>query len=287
MKPVLLFVTLIVLAMAGCATSGTTVSGTTVSGTTVKLQPRADVTQKYLWLTAEQAHANVVLFAGGTGRLDLSASGAINNGENNFLVRSRNLFLAQGFNIALFDAPSDQQGHRGMRDGFRQTSKHSTDIAAVIRDIQHKSNLPVWLIGTSRGTESVATAGIDHSDMIHGVVFTATVTAANDQGTELPALELDKITVPVLIASHKHDACWVTPPEGAEEVKAALTKAPEVQVAYFEGGSKAESKPCNAKTPHGFFGIESQVVAAITEFINANTAKQVAKIGQQASGNLQ
>ena len=272
-----LLVMLTVLAMAGCATPGTTVN----------LQPRADVTQKYLWIPAEQARANVILFAGGTGRLDLSASGAINNGENNFLVRSRNLFIGHGFNVALFDAPSDQQGHRGMRDGFRQTSKHATDIAAVISDIQHKNSLPVWLIGTSRGTESVATAGIEHSDKISGVVFTATVTAANDQGTEVPAMGLEKITVPVFIASHKNDACWVTPSEGVEEVKAALIKAPNVQIAYFEGGSKAESKPCNARTPHGFYGIEKQVIATIADFINTNAAKRAMKVGQQTSGVLQ
>ena len=37
----------------------------------------------------------------------------------------------------------------------------------------------------------------------------------------------------------------------------------------FEGGAPAESGPCEARSPHGYLGIEPDVVKAIADWIKA------------------
>ncbi len=48
----------------------------------------------------------VILFAGGAGMLDLAEWDGKGDPTQNFLVRSRKLFAAQGFLVAVPDAPS-------------------------------------------------------------------------------------------------------------------------------------------------------------------------------------
>lgn len=55
------------------------------------------------------------------------------------------------------DAPSDRLEPPYL-SGFRQSSEHVADIKAVIAWLRQQVNAPVWLVGTSRGTQSVAFA---------------------------------------------------------------------------------------------------------------------------------
>jgi len=252
------FVLVIFMLVAGCG-----------AGNTVLLKSRPNVTQNYLWIPAEKAVATVVLFAGGGGYIKLTSGGSINNLPNNFLIRTRNLFASENLNVAVFEAPSDRQRKKGMVGGFRSSQDHVADVAAVIDDIKKKSTAPVWLIGHSRGSESAAYNGIHNIDKINGIVLLSSVTKANGGGVEVTAMELDKITVPVFIAAHENDACWVTPPAGAENIKSMLTGSSNVKVVMFNGGSSAVSGPCKSKSEHGFYGLDDQVIKQIADFIRS------------------
>ena len=81
---------------------------------------------------------------------------------------------------------------------------------------------------------------------------------------------LEKIKVPVLIVAHEDDSCWVTPPEGAEDIKKMLSNASRVGVKYFTGGKESLTNPCRAKSAHGFYGIEEEVVRYIANFVKNN-----------------
>ena len=50
----------------------------------------------------------------------------------------------------------------------------------------------------------------------------------------------------------------------------ALKRAPVKELMAFEGGSPAISAPCEAKAPHGYLGLEAQVVSAIGAWIRAH-----------------
>ncbi len=129
--------------------------------------------------------------------------------------------------------------------------------------------MPVWLIGTSRGTESATHIAIHSKQQPNGLVLTSSMSEMNSSGTAVTEMALDKIKIPTLIVAHKKDGCWVTPPEGAEEIRSGVTNALKLEVVYFEGGDKG-SNPCSAKSYHGFFGIEDQVIERIAAFINSN-----------------
>lgn len=236
----------------------------------VSLNTRPDVQQAFALLSAEgKPQANVILIPGGKGKIKLNDDGGnadIGKGGN-FLVRSRHYFAQQGFVVATIDAPSDRYDRDGMFYGFRTSDEHMQDLKGIAEFLKAKNGLPVWIVGTSRGTESTAAAGIHIGSVLNGIVLTASMTEGNDKGTSVPEMKINKITLPVLIVSHEDDACWVTPPSGAQVIKNSLSAAKTVEVKMFSGGDKPRSKPCKAKSYHGFLGIESQVVAYISNFI--------------------
>ena len=80
-------------------------------------------------------------------------------------------------------------------------------------------------------------------------------------------MPLPEITVPALVMSHRGDACASTPAADAPKLTARLTKAKKVDVVILDGGDPPQSDPCEAKSQHGFLGIESQAVDAIAQFI--------------------
>lgn len=239
----------------------------------VKLETRPGVEQRFILIKQEQPVASVILFAGGKGALNLSSlfgSPTIGWGKNNFLVRTRDTFARQGLTVAVVDAPSDRQSRRGMLDGFRDSAEHVTDIDAVIAYLRQQADVPVWLVGTSRGTESAAQLALKSQQNPHGLVLTSSMTRPNRAGTAVTEMPLARITIPTLVVAHDDDGCGKTPPAGADRIAAMLTASPKVEVKRFNGGDMPQSKPCQAMSPHGFIGIEDKVVDAIAAFIKAN-----------------
>ena len=258
-RPILLFT----LYFSYCAMS--------IGAEAVDVSGRDGVQQRFLWIKNDNAVASVILFPGGNGKIEISSSGSIDK-DTNFLVRTRKEFASHQLNVAVMDAPSDRlEKNNGMMGGFRNSNKHAKDIAAVVAYIKKQSSAPVWLVGTSRGTESAANGGVHLANDIAGIILTSSVSEPNKKGVSLPEMELDKIIVPTLIVSHQDDKCRVTPPEGAEQIKKGLTKAPKVEVKFFSGGDKPQSDPCKPKSAHGFLGIENEVVKYIADFIKTNS----------------
>lgn len=232
------------------------------------------VEQKFLLLQPEQPpSAIVLLFAGGKGALKLGKGlfgPSIGWGKNNFLVRSRKALAKHGFIVATLDAPADRQGGQGMYGGFRTSDRHVVDVDAVIARLRETADLPVWLLGTSRGTESAAYLGIHSGQGPAGVVLTSSMTEPNAKGTPVTHLPLERIRIPTLITHHEDDGCRWTRPEGAERIRAMLSAAPAAELALFDGG-RERSKPCNAMSHHGYLGIEDRVIDTIARFIKANS----------------
>lgn len=225
---------------------------------------------------AQPPTASVILFAGGHGRLGLKSASSMAWGRQNFLVRTRDQFAAQGFMVAVVDAPSDYQGPRGMNAQFRMGAGHAGDIGAVVDYLKKQARVPVWLVGTSMGTFSAAGGGIGLKN-IDGIVLTSTVTRAHPKWSirqshphGVASLRLSAVTVPTLILSHRDDGCDITPASDAPKLTKALGNAKKVDLVLVDGGSTPRSEPCQALSRHGFIGIESQVVGRISQYIKAN-----------------
>jgi dienelactone hydrolase len=239
----------------------------------VTLKTRTGVEQRFILIKPEKPVASVILFAGGKGALDLSSllgSPTINWGKNNFLVRTRDLFAKNDFIVAVVDAPSDKQTKKGMLGGFRDSQEHVEDIDQVIDYLRKQADIPVWLIGTSRGTESATSIAINSNKQPYGLVLTSSMSVSNDKGTPVNDMDLEKIQVPTLIVANTDDGCNKTPPEGAQEIAGKLISSKKIEVKMYSGGDKPISKPCNAMSYHGFLGLENSVVDFISTFIKNN-----------------
>lgn len=236
---------------------------------TIVVTVRPGVTQPYLLLKPAKPVASAILFAGYSGYLNITRDG-IQQPSRNFLVRTRQLFAARGIAVAVVDVPSDHRGVLGMLD-WRATKTHAQDIGKIIDDVQRRTGRPVWLIGTSRGTISVANAGarLRHRHLA-GLVLTATVTTpgGNNSGNVYDA-PVTGIRVPVLIVQHEDDDCFVTTPRGARKLADRLRKFSRVRLAFVSGGHEPESGSCGPLSEHGFYGIEKQVVDLIADWIRS------------------
>jgi dienelactone hydrolase len=168
---------------------------------------------------------------------------------------------------AVVDAPSDRQTPPYLA-GFRQRSEHVSDVRAVIVWLRQQANLPVWLVGTSRGTQSAAfiTTRLSRAaDGPDGLVLTATI-LTDDKGRPVPDMDLAKIRIPVLIVHHKQDGCRQTSYSDLPQLIDKLTSTPERQLLTFDGGQN-RGDPCEAFAYHGFNGLERDVVGKIAEWI--------------------
>jgi dienelactone hydrolase len=229
---------------------------------------RPRVTQPFLLIRpTENPVASVILFAGGHGRLELSAQG-MGWGEGNFLVRNRERFAQQGFVVVVVDAPSDRP--QGLWN-FRTSAAHAEDIKKVIAELKKIADTPVWLIGTSMGTVSAANAAARlRQGGPDGLVLTSTVTKESRQvGETVNAVRLKDIRVPTLVVHHKKDDCVVSPYELAVALMRNLTHAPKKELLAFSGGDLSVADPCEPRSYHGFMGLDAEVVTAVASWIKA------------------
>lgn len=245
--------------------------------TVIDLPTRPGVTVRYLALAPAQPKAAVLLFTGGEGVAkipDNPGAGYAKNG--NFLVRSRELFRGHDLFVGVIDVPSD---HRDGYGAFRATQDHAEDIAAVIANIRQRApGVPVWLIGTSKGTISAADAAVrlPKGKGADGLVLTSTITRPGGRnsgpgGTQTVFdFDLASVTIPTLVVGHREDGCFVTPFADAESLRGKFTKAQRTGLLAFSGGSPRESAECEPQAPHGYFGIEREVVDAIADWILKN-----------------
>jgi hypothetical protein len=206
----------------------------------VDLPTRPGVTQRMLVLQPQQPVAVLVLMTGGSGHLGIFDNGSLRN-DGNFLVRSRALFVQHG--------------------------------DAAIRWARQRFGLPVWLVGTSRGTQSVAYAGtvLSGASAPDGLVLTSTILGSSrlGQSTARPVQEmaLDQLQVPMLVTHHEQDQCQVCPPALLPALMARLAPG-RSQLITYQGG-RSVGNFCEAFAHHGYNGIEDRVVADIAAWIAA------------------
>lgn len=235
-----------------------------ISSRVVDVPTRSGVSERLLILTPESFHAVVVLFAGGHGGLQLSSEGNFGWGEGNFLTRSRELFAKEGLMVVIVDAPSDRQREPYL-NGFRQTKEHVQDITAVLEWIQTQTNAPIWLVGTSRGTQSVAYAAIENPANIHGIVLTSSI-LYDAKSTAVSEMKLEKLSMPVLVVHHQNDGCSHCSFDLTNALMVKLTSTSSKELIVIKGG-QTKGDPCNAFGYHGYNGVEQEVVTKISKWI--------------------
>jgi hypothetical protein len=226
----------------------------------------------------QEGRMALVLLPGGPGYLALDEKGCPRNLTGNSLVRSRDLFHAAGFITVLVDAPSDHHGGDGL-GGFRISAQHAEDIGKVIAAVRSETKMPVWLIGTSRGSISAANAAsrLTGPAAPDGLVLTSPVTSGKVGGQKpwvaqtVFSLRLEAISMPVLVVAHAADTCIRTPPSLAAKIlprtRTERGQAVTVTGGPGGGGRGASVEACEGRTPHGFIGQEAEVAEGMARFI--------------------
>lgn len=225
---------------------------------------RKGVRQRLLIARAANAGDKaVILFKGGSGAPITYGEGARLGFVDNFLVRSSPLFAKAGFVTVIVDAPSDRSG--GMDDHFRSSKAHHADIRAAVDFLVREGARDVFLVGTSRGTQSVGyLATVMTHPNVKGCVLTASL--------EDVVFYADKIERPVLMVHHSDDECRVTTYTSALASYGAITKSPRKHfVTISGGGTPLDDNPCRALSEHGFIGAERETVGAIVDWMNGKT----------------
>ena len=274
------------------ATPATAASGITESG--VRLDtgrdfPNGDPIRFRIGIVEpKKPQAIAILLAGGRGIVNLNLDGSTSNG--NFLVRARRFFAENGVTAVVVDAPHDRQLliHSdglpvGLGLGFRRSETHADDIQVAIDHMRQRNpGVPIWLVGTSRGSTSVAYATM-HLKRLgpgfgpDGIVLTSALLVPLAPATE-PAdgdslfnpdfgLALSEIEVPTLVAHHIEDACAITPYAGVAPLVESLSSVTELEVFSISGGGPPLGPACEAFHYHGFVGIEEKVVKRIAHWV--------------------
>ena len=233
----------------------------------VDIPTRSNVTQRFLFSSPSNAKAAVILIAGGHGGLQIFPSGKIKWGSENFVVRNRQLFAQRGLMVATIDSPSDRQSNPYL-GGFRQRPEHVEDVKAVIAWIKQQANIPVWLVGTSRGTQSAAYIAVQSAGAEggpDGLVLISTI-LTEEKGRPVPALNFGKMNIPTLVVHHKEDGCQHCAYSEVPKLMNKLTAAARKELVTIEGGTN-NGDPCEAQAYHGFNGRDEEVVEKIAKWI--------------------
>lgn len=235
----------------------------------IYLGTRPGVTQTFLVDKLPQnVRAIAILFPGSGGFIRIrKEEQQIKFGEDNFLVRSRSEFVKRGVVVAVVDAPSDQQRHWGMSDEFRLGVAHFADMAAVVDVLGGRfSDIPVFLVGTSRGSVSAAALAARFGRKIAGAVLTSSMfrpagPKSSDPGPGLSRFDFSSIKARTLIVHHVSDRCASTPYSGAARL------SDQFPLITVFGGNAPQSDPCDPFGAHGFFGREAETIEQIVNWM--------------------
>lgn len=226
---------------------------------------RPGVVVPILLIKAQRPFAAILLFPGGIGRVLFQPDGS--TGYRGFPVRNPELFVRRGLTTAVINAASDVPARHFLRD----TATHADDIRHVIDFLRKEADVPLWLVGHSAGSTSVANAAIRlRGEGIAGIVLISAENGKPDlRSGYLDKLDIEAIAVPTLVVHHEQDECDYTQFANARRLMGRLKKAARSELVSFKGGGPVSGDSCGSLHYHGFPGLEQTVVARIADWIKA------------------
>jgi len=218
--------------------------------------------QRVLYTAPGAPRATIVMLPGGAGDVGLTRDGDVRH-DNNFVVRTRDMWTAKGYAVVIPDTID-----RANLRGARSSPEYAAVIAGLVQFAHAQASAPVFLLGTSQGAIAAAN-GAAHAGAgtLAGVVLTETVSRLGGSHETVFNASLADIRIPALVVANRDDRCDVAPPQDAQKIASAMTHAASVCVLEVSGGTDRSDRACGSLTPHGYYGIEPQVVDAIDQWI--------------------
>jgi hypothetical protein len=221
--------------------------------------------QTVLLASPPHARGTIVMLPGGSGDVGLERDGNIKHGDN-FVVRTRDLWNRRGYAVLI----PDTIDHANLR-GRRSSPAYAHVVDELVGFAHGHVAGPVFLLGTSQGSIA-AMNGAAHAanGAIAGVVLTESVSVMGGSKETVFSADPQQVRAPALVVANRDDRCNVAPPQAAPHIAASMTASHDVRVLEVSGGVSRSKKECGSLTPHGYFGIEDQVVAGISRWMEAH-----------------
>jgi hypothetical protein len=231
----------------------------------VELLPEDGGHQRILVFGPSKPEKAIVMLPGGSGAVGISRDGGLKH-NHNFVVRTRAAWAALGYLVIIPDT-IDRKNLRGLRSSPR----YAVVVDALLGFAKDQTSGPVFLLGTSQGSIA-AVNGAAHArpGLLSGVVLTESVSILGHSGETVFDAHPSDVRVPALVVANRQDACNVAPPSEAPAIAKALSGSSDVQVQYVDGGLNRSRNPCGSLSPHGYYGIETQVVDLISRWMSAH-----------------
>jgi hypothetical protein len=157
----------------------------------------------------------------------------------------------------------------GVVQGYRWHPAFGADIGALVAYMRTIAE-PVVLVGTSRagvstGVALLVTEGKARPDYV--VLTAAMLMPSGNQPSFLSAIQgnKSKAQVPTFVIGHKRDKCPYTLAASIETFR--QWRGAEKLDTLLLDGPEGTGHPCEARSAHGFAGIDDQVVKAVTDWI--------------------
>lgn len=237
------------------------------SGELVNVPSRDGVTQRMYVETSTATPAWVViLFAGDDGALHLGVNGPTTL-MGNFLVRTASYWVRKGDAAVLIDTPSDHAN--GVDDAFRLGEDALRDVEAAVDALRQRFPAArIALVGTSRGTVSVGNVLERRPGVADAFVLTSPVSLARNGQAGLSGLNVDGTKSRVLVVSNRRDAC--PPAEFSAAASLAGKNHFDLIAVESTAGGGSSRRNCGGRSPHGFSGIEDEVLGDIDSWLAAH-----------------
>ena len=224
--------------------------------------------QRVLLIAPTHPKATIIMLPGGAGDVGLSRDGTLHHADN-FVVRTRALWVARGYAVLIPDTIN-----RASLRGVRSSASYGNLVDRLIQLAHQEVAVPVFLLGTSQGSIA-AMNGAAHAanGSLAGVILTESVSVLGGSHETVFNADPAGVRVPVLVVANSNDRCRVAPPRMAPQIAAATTNSPHVEILEVSGGVTQSRQDCGSLTPHGYYGIEDQVVGLISAWIQSNLHK--------------
>lgn len=192
----------------------------------------------------------------------------------NFLIRSRRHWVDEETLVIVIDAPSDQWS--GFSQLFRQEPRYGAGVAALLAEATRRYAVSDWtLVGTSEGSVSAFHAARMNPGLAQRLILTSSLFLRGGHGPGLSGVNWAGLTPRLLWAHHESDPCPYTPYRSAQQ-HAEMTRSPLLTV---RGGGPYRGAPCEARSAHGFAGIEGETVLAMRSWVK--TGVTPADVGRE------
>ena len=191
----------------------------------------------------KSARGSIILMPGSNGDIQVDRSGEIHRMLGNQLVRTRYAYASRGLAVLVVGA--------------------DVDLAAAVAYMAGIKR-PVTVVATSRGTQRAArgiAAGARPDALVLASGFLADASGSRENVMNILG---SPASLPrTLVLHHRQDGCRFTGPAGVDPFIAWA--GGRARVKWLDGGLN-EGDPCEPGGPHGFAGLDGQVVSQVAAF---------------------